>query len=220
MFIELILIPIWLGILTSISPCPLTTNIAAVSFISKTITHPYKVFLSGIGYALGRATLYTLLGIVLSFSLLSIPDVSVFFQNNMSYVLAPIMIVIGLVILNVIHFRLPQFNISEHGKKKIFEQGIVGSFLIGILFALALCPVSAGLFFGSLIQTQGAIPSLIAYGIGTGIPVIVVAFILSFSAQNIGRVYHKLIVFEQWSTKITGIVFVLIGFYILIDTLI
>jgi len=39
---------LWLGIMTSISPCPLATNIAAISFLSKKATHPLLVLLSGV----------------------------------------------------------------------------------------------------------------------------------------------------------------------------
>ena len=36
----------WLGILTSISPCPMATNIAAISFVGRRVDSPFKVFLA------------------------------------------------------------------------------------------------------------------------------------------------------------------------------
>ena len=45
---------LWLGILTSISPCPLATNIAAVSFLGRRVDSPRMVFGGGLLYALGR----------------------------------------------------------------------------------------------------------------------------------------------------------------------
>ena len=49
---------LWLGVLTSISPCPLATNIAAVSFVGQRVGNPWKVLAAGGLYALGRALVY------------------------------------------------------------------------------------------------------------------------------------------------------------------
>lgn len=65
---------LWLGILTSISPCPLATNIAAISFIGRQVGSPRRVFLSGFLYALGRTIAYLALGVLLVASVLSVPD--------------------------------------------------------------------------------------------------------------------------------------------------
>ena len=40
-----VLTAVWLGILTSISPCPLATNVAAMSFIGKDLSSPRRVLL-------------------------------------------------------------------------------------------------------------------------------------------------------------------------------
>ncbi|MBU1091247.1 MAG: sulfite exporter TauE/SafE family protein, partial [Candidatus Omnitrophica bacterium] len=68
----------WLGILTSISPCPLATNIAAVSFLSKKINHPKAVLWAGSAYTLGRMVAYAILGIAIIASLVSIPSIANF----------------------------------------------------------------------------------------------------------------------------------------------
>ncbi len=38
---------LWVGILTSISPCPLATNIAAISYIGRRVGNSKQVFLTG-----------------------------------------------------------------------------------------------------------------------------------------------------------------------------
>jgi len=66
----------WFGLLTSISPCPLATNIAAISFISRRVDRPHAVLGTGILYALGRTLVYVGLAALLVSSLLSAPGVS------------------------------------------------------------------------------------------------------------------------------------------------
>ena len=214
---ELVLLftSLWLGILTSISPCPLTTNIAAVFYVGQKVGKPYYVLLSGLFYTLGRAALYTILGFVLSLSISSISFVSQFLQTNMPYIVAPALIIIGLIILDIIKIKLPKFGLKESSQKSIEKKGLIGSFILGVLFALALCPVSAGLFLGNLIQTKGNILYLVLYGIGTGLPVLALAFVFAFSIKNIAKVHTKIVVFEKWVRKITGWVFVLCGLYYL-----
>lgn len=207
---ELILTAIWLGILTSISPCPLTSNIVAVSYIGQKISKPYYVLLSGLFYTLGRASLYTALGYGLSLSMSSIPTVSIFLQAKMPYLMGPLLIIIGFMILDIINLKLPKLNLIKFHRK---NTGLFGAYGLGFIFALAICPVSAALFIGNLIQTKGDVPSLIAYGIGTGLPVLGIAFILALGANNISSIHKKISVFEKWARKFTGIIFILGGLY-------
>ena len=53
---------LWLGILTSISPCPLATNIAAVSYLGRRVDRPGQVLGGGLLYSLGRTIAYVALG--------------------------------------------------------------------------------------------------------------------------------------------------------------
>jgi len=55
---------LWLGIMTSISPCPLATNIAAASFIGRKIGKKRDVLLSGFLYTLGRILTYIVIGVL------------------------------------------------------------------------------------------------------------------------------------------------------------
>ncbi|MCP4395299.1 MAG: hypothetical protein GY804_13675 [Alphaproteobacteria bacterium] len=219
MELGILLTALWLGILTSISPCPLTTNIAAVSYVGQKISKPYYVFISGLFYTLGRASLYTLLGFALSLSVSSIPAVSNFLQANMPYVVSPALIILGLMLLGVIKFNLYKFGLKERSQKNIEKRGLLGSFVLGALFALALCPVSAALFLGNLIQTKGNILYLILYGIGTGLPVLVLSFIIAFCIKNVSQAYNKISIFEKWARKITGFIFIGGGAYYLISFL-
>lgn len=208
---------LWLGILTSISPCPLASNIAAVSFIIKKVDKTAYVFSSGMFYTLGRVLGYTLLGVFITSSLLSIPQTSYFLQTYMNKILGPILIITGLFLLEIFQITLLGFSVSEKITARLKDLGMIGSLPLGILFALSFCPISAALFFGSLIplcvkHKSGIIlPSV--YGIGTGLPVLIVAILIVVGIKNIGTIFNKITLFEYWMRKTTGVIFLLVGIY-------
>lgn len=208
---------LWLGILTSISPCPLATNIAAISFISRRISQTRVVFLMGLFYTLGRILTYIVLGALLVTSVLSIPQVSHILQKYMNKFLGPILILVGMILLELIRFNIPSPGLSEKMQKRVGGYGIWGALLLGIVFALSFCPVSAALFFGSLIPLSVkcgscfTLPAL--YGLGTGLPVLLFAFLIAVGTQSIGKAFNKLMRLEWWVRRLTGGVFILIGIY-------
>ena len=208
---------LWLGILTSISPCPLATNIAAVSFLSKKIAHPAMVFISGLAYTLGRMVAYAVLGWIIISSLLSIPQVAQFLQKYMVKALGPLLIVIGLFLLEIITIRLPGISLSEKHHNKLVESGAPGAFLLGLIFALAFCPLSAAIFFGSLIplSLNSKIGTLLPfiYGVGTGLPVLVFAVAIALGVTSLSHWFHRITKLEYYIRRITGFVFILIGLY-------
>ncbi|HUV29982.1 MAG TPA: aromatic aminobenezylarsenical efflux permease ArsG family transporter [Acidobacteriota bacterium] len=207
----------WLGILTSISPCPLATNIAAISYVGKRVDSPSLVLLSGLMYMAGRVLVYLVLGILLVASLLSVPELSYFLQNNINAVLGPVLIVAGLFLLEVVRLKFAGPGISRRIQERVAGWGLWGALLLGIVFALSFCPISAALFFGSLIPLavkQGSrfiFPSL--YGLGTGFPVFIFAILIAFGAHSIGRAFNRLTQFELWARRVTGLVFIVVGLY-------
>ncbi|WP_299110736.1 aromatic aminobenezylarsenical efflux permease ArsG family transporter [uncultured Winogradskyella sp.] len=137
-----------LGLMTAISPCPLATNITATAFISKNISNKKKVFLSGLLYSLGRGFSYTVIGLILYFGASKFHIARFFNQNGEKY-LGPLLIIIGLIMLNIIKLNfLGKSNFQEKLSDKFKDKGLLGSFLIGVVFALAFCPYSGALFFG------------------------------------------------------------------------
>lgn len=207
----------WLGILTSVSPCPLATNIAAISFMAKNLAHPRDVLLSGLFYTVGRMITYLLLGVLVVAGILSIPGLSSFLQKYMNKLLGPLLIVVGMFLLELIRLNISGPVASSRFLEKAGKGGILGAGLLGITFALSFCPVSAALFFGSLIplavqhQSRVIFPSL--YGIGTALPVVVFAILTAFGAQFVGKAFDNLRKIERWARSITGAVFILTGIY-------
>ena len=208
---------VWLGILTSVSPCPLATNIAAVSFISRRITQRNTVFLSGILYTFGRSLTYIVLGVLIVKTLVDVPILSDFLQRYVNKILGIVLVLVGMVLLDLLRIPMSIPSVSENVAKRLAEKGTFGSFPLGILFALAFCPVSAALFFGGLIpiavKAQSGIGLPLIYGIGTGIPVLLFAFLMASGTGYINNLYYRITRIEFYTKKITGIIFILVGIY-------
>nr|WP_325289476.1 aromatic aminobenezylarsenical efflux permease ArsG family transporter [uncultured Bacteroides sp.] len=208
-----------LGLLTALSPCPLTTNIAAIGFIGKEMEDRKRVFRNGLLYTLGRILAYTLLGFVL---ILILKEGSSMFGIQKTIgtwgerVLGPALLVIGLFMLFGDRLNLPQFGFKGNAEG-LARKGGWGALLIGILFALAFCPTSGVLYFGMLIPLSATttagylLPAVFA--IATALPVLVVAWILAFSVQQMGRFYGRMRTVQRWMNLFVGVLFVAIGVY-------
>ena len=208
-----------LGLLTALSPCPLATNIAAIGFIGKEMEDRKRVFRNGLLYTLGRILAYTLLGFVL---ILILKEGSSMFGIQKTIgtwgerVLGPALLVIGLFMLFGDRLNLPQFGFKGNAEG-LARKGGWGSLLIGILFALAFCPTSGVFYFGMLIPLSATttagylLPAVFA--IATALPVLVVAWILAFSVQQMGRFYGRMRTVQRWMNLFVGVLFIGIGIY-------
>jgi len=208
---------LWLGILTSISPCPLSTNIAAVSYVGRRVGSGRAVLLSGALYTSGRSLAYLVLGAASVWSLMSMVSVSSFLQGTFSRLLGPILIALGLLLLGIFELRLPSVGVNDRLQARVDRAGIWGAGILGLVFALAFCPVSAGLFFGGLLPlaVEQSSPLLlpVVYGIGTALPVIVFAALLAAGARRLGAALDRVQVFERWARRVTAVVFIGVGVY-------
>lgn len=211
---------LWLGILTSISPCPLASNIAAVTYVGRRVGAPHRVLLAGLAYSLGRSLTYVVVAAVVVASLLSVPSVSFFLQQRMNQVLGPLLILVGLVMLGGL--RVPWFAGRGVGalEQRLAAGGVLGAGGLGVVFALSFCPVSAGLFFGGLLPLATGTGSRLVlpavYGVGTGLPVVAVAVALALGVGGVGRLFDVLTRLERVATRVTGAVFVLAGAYLVL----
>ena len=133
----------WLGVLTSVSPCPLATNLAAISYVGRNVGSPGKVFLAGVLYTLGRVLVYVALAALLVASVLSSPGVSLWLQANLNKFLGPLLILVGMTLLGLLSLGLSGSGISERLQQRVDRLGLAGAGLLGLVFALSFCPVSA-----------------------------------------------------------------------------
>ncbi len=205
-----------LGLMTAISPCPLATNISAIGFLSRDIENRKRVFMSGLVYTLGRAISYTALAVVLYFGA-SKMNVSLLFQGWGEKLLGPLLIVIGLCMLDILTIKFPAFsNLTEKiGKKG--KGSYLTALLLGMVFALAFCPYSGVLYFAMLIPITIASASglylPIVFAVATGLPVIIFAWLLAFAVGNVGKLYNKIKTFETWFRGVVAVLFIAVGMY-------
>ena len=210
-----------LGLMTAISPCPLATNISAIGFISKDLEDKKKTFINGLLYVLGRTISYTVLGIILILILkqgASIFRIQRAIATYGELFIGPLLIIIGIFMLDVIKMN---FSLTGGltGKMESKTQGGSwwSSLLLGVVFALAFCPYSGVIYFGGLIPL--AVTSNIGYflpvvfAIATGLPVILFAWIITYSISSVGGFYNKIKTFEFWFRRVVAVMFLLIGCY-------
>jgi cytochrome c-type biogenesis protein len=210
---------ILLGLMTSISPCPLATNITAIGFISKDINDRNRVFLNGLFYTLGRAISYTLIAVIIYFGADQF-RFSGFFQQYGEKIIGPFLIIIGVFMLDVIRIKFPGLSRLISGMEKRKSWRLIDVTLLGIVFALAFCPYSGVLYFGMLIpMTVTSASGLylpLLFAIATGIPVILFAWLLAYTVSGIGGVYNKIKVFELWFRRLIAVLFIIVGIYYII----
>lgn len=209
---------LWLGILTSISPCPLATNVAAMGFIGRRTDGARGALATGLLYTAGRAAAYAALGMLLVNGLLAVPTVSAWLQENMIRLLGPLLLITGLFLLELV--AMPggrDGRFTGWVQRRAEAMGLGAAFFLGVMFALAFCPVSAALFFGSLLpialQTGSGLWLPLIYGVGTALPVLVFGVALAVAAGRVGALYRRTAVVERWARRVTGVLFLVIGGY-------
>lgn len=210
-------VALWLGMLTSISPCPLATNVAAVSFIAREVGSARRVFLAGVCYTLGRAVAYAGLAAFLVGGLLSIPAVSIFLQRHLNQILGPLLVLVGMFLLGMLGGGVSTSLGSADLRRRAATGGLAGAALLGVLFALSFCPVSAALYFGSLIPMavdhRSVVVLPVIFGLGTGLPVVLLAGVVGSGGRALGTLLQTVSVVEVWARRVTGWIFVAVGVY-------
>ncbi|MFW5835397.1 MAG: aromatic aminobenezylarsenical efflux permease ArsG family transporter, partial [bacterium] len=184
-----------LGLMTAISPCPLATNITAIGFISKDMENKRKVFINGLIYTLGRAIAYTALAVIIFIGADQF-EISVWFQKYGEKLIGPLLILIGLLMLDVLKIKFPGTgNITGKFQDKS-KHSYWDVLILGIVFALAFCPYSGVLYFGMLIpmtvSSAGGLYLPVVFALATGIPVIIFAWLIAYTVSGVGKVYNRL----------------------------
>ena len=212
-----------LGLMTAISPCPLATNITAIGFISRDIDNRRRVFFNGLVYTLGRAISYTGLALILFFGA-SQMNVSRLFQGWGEKLLAPLLIIIGVLMLNVVRIKFPGFTGLTDKIENKSKGSYWSSLLLGSVFAFAFCPSSGVLYFAVLIPiTIASADGLylpVVFAIATGLPVILFAWFIAYSVGSVGRIYSHIKTFEIWFRRVVAVLFIGVGLYYLIRLLV
>jgi cytochrome c-type biogenesis protein len=208
----------WLGVLTSVSPCPLATNIAATSLLARRASSVRRALVGAAAYTGGRVAVYVLLASLLSFGLASAPDLAAFLRQHVLPLIGPVLVLGGMAVLGLLPLPLQWRIGSSESVERMSRWGPAGEFLIGALFALSFCPVSAALFFGSLLPLAALspAPSLAVgiYGLGTALPVAALAALLAISATKAAAALSRAQTMQRWGMRVTGAILIAVGIWL------
>lgn len=207
-----------LGLLTAVSPCPLATNMVAVGYVAREVSRRRAVLWNGLLYTLGRLLSYVLLGTVLVVLLRQGMDTfKVEYEVSRwgEYLLPPFLIVAGVLMGVGDRISLPQWGGLPDVAPRL--RGGMGSFLLGMGFALAFCPTSGWLFFGTLIPlsvvAREGLLLVWIYAVATGLPVAVAAWLLAYGMGSLGSFYRRVQVVRRWLNRLVALAFLLLGCY-------
>ena len=204
----------YLGVLCAISPCPLATNIAAVGFVSRDLS-PARTLLGGLLYAAGRAVIYVLIAVALVSGIAAAPELTHVLQKHINPAMGPNLVIVATVLLGLI--PLPSFGTGRFSavQKRLTDSGLAGAFLLGAFFALAFCPTSAALYFGSLMPLviDNSSPLLLSslFGAASALPVVVFSLLIAAGVRKVGALFGRITELEKWLRLVTGAVFLVIG---------
>ncbi len=208
------------GVAAAVSPCPLATNVAALGFISQDLDSRKRSLIASGCYTLGRVFAYVLVGLLVSKGLASAPMLSFWMQEELPVYLGPVMMAAGLVILGFVPFF--SFGKKPDGEavlRMVRRSGAFGALALGFLFALAMCPPSAALFFGTAVPwaaqagSEGAWFGISLFGVGTALPVVVFSLLFVFSARRAAAVMRHMPKVQQVMKAATGWFFFGLGVY-------
>ena len=209
---------IWLGLVTAVSPCPLASNLAATAYIGRQVNSPLRSLWSGVAYGAGRVLAYTVLGVVIAGSLATASTASNWLQDVFMKAFGPILILVGMTLTDLLSFPLPQGFRTDRWQERAGSFHLFGALMLGFLSALAFCPVSAALYFGSLIplslESSHYVLFPVIFGIATALPVVILGAGLAMGARWAGSALRQLPRFERVARYATGVIFILAGLYL------
>jgi cytochrome c biogenesis protein CcdA len=208
-----------LGLLMILDPCTLFTSIAAIGYIDKEITNRQKVLLNGLMFVFGKLATYTLLAIPFIMGAKT-DGIKHFLQDWGEPLLAAFMLVCGILLL----FIGQHHHEHDHGATKWMQSidsqsSWLWSFMLGIFFAIAFCPHRLVYFF-TMIDIAINIPAIwnwmlpVVFGLGTGLPIMVIAWLISYSAVSISTLTKRLHSIEKWIRYISAVLFIGYGIYL------
>jgi len=210
-----------LGLLCSVSPCVMATNVAALAYVGRKATQPGHAMMTAALYTLGRMFSYTAIGVLIVLVGLEVSALSRFLQGAGAKFIGPFLIAVGVLLLFA--DRLPALS-GGGGLQRLGarfgDMGVLGGFPLGALFALAFCPYSGVLFFAVLIplalRTAGGVALPAVFAIGTGVPVLIFGALLSFGVARVSAWTDKLTRADRPIRIITAIIFIGAGIYYLV----
>jgi len=199
------------GIISSASPCVLITIPLVISFVGGYSEGNLKrSFAFSLFFVIGLSITFTILGAIASLAGTLMGDIGGFWK----YILAAVAIVMGLQMMGILTFQIPTPRMV-----KTEQKGLIGAFLLGMLFGVASSPCATPVL--ALILTFVASKQNLVYGTSLLFVYALAHTVLIFAvgvstgmAESILK-SNKFQNISVWSHKISGMIFVLMGILIL-----
>jgi cytochrome c-type biogenesis protein len=203
------------GLIGATSPCQLTTNASALAYVARGATDRRSVTRSALAYLLGKALVYTVLGLAVILAGQHLAQRSIPVIVVARKVLGPLMVLLGLYLLELVPLR---FSLG-HGLADRIEaragSGAAGAFLLGTAFSFAFCPTLFLLFFGLTIPLALGSPLGVIYpgmfALGTTLPLLGVAGLLTAGVGATKGYVRGARRIDTWLRPAAAIVLVLAG---------
>lgn len=211
---------LWMGVLATVSPCPMGTNVAAVSIIAAGGgRRPQSALLTAAAYGAGRMLVHALLGVLIVRGVATAAGATAAMQAIPSKLSGPVFIVLGVLLSGWIELPMPKRTAGL--KKKILSgkpAGPAQTFAVGCVFSLVPCPETAALFFGGMIplavETGSVFLLPLLFGLGTGLPVMLIGYLLSLGLGRFANRLGEIRRMESALRALTCLAFIGIGLYL------
>lgn len=214
-----------LGFLMILDPCTLFTSIAAIGYIDREMQNRKRVLITGGMFVMGKLVTYVLLSI--PFIMGAHTDgIHHFLEHWGEPLLAAFMLVCGVLLL----FSGHHHHDHDHGVSKWLQtvddkSSWLWAFMLGIFFAIAFCPHRLMYFF-TMIEMSVSLESAwtwvmpVVFGLGTGLPIMVLAWLISYSVVNTEVLTKKVQSFEKWFRYACAVLFLGFGVYLVIENVV
>ena len=219
-----ILTALLLGFLMILDPCTLFTSIAAIGYIDKEIGNRRKVIANGLMFVLGKLVTYVLVAVPFLMGART-DGVQHLLEHWGEPLLAAFMLICGVLLLfSGHHHHEHDHGLSKWLKSADSRSSWLWSFMLGIFFAIAFCPHRLVYFF-TMIDIAITLPASwnwvlpVVFGLGTGLPIMIIAWLVSYSAISVDVLQSRLHGIEKWVRYISAVLFIGFGIYLTVHIL-
>jgi len=199
------------GILSASSPCVLAIIPLVIGFVGGySEGNKKKALLYSLTFALGLSITFTILGAIASLLGRLFGDV----EKLWYYLAAGVALVMGLYLLDVIKIPFPKTV-----EMKTKHKGILGAFLLGLLFGVVSSPCATPVlavilaFVATKAKIVYGISLLFVYALGHCALIILAGVSAGFVENYVQS--RGITNFSNWAKKVSGLLIIFAGFYIL-----
>lgn len=198
------LIAFLMGVLTSISPCSLSSLPLVITYVSQTTTETKKGFLYSLLFALGTAITFSLLGLIA----ISLGEVMRGAGSWWYILLGILMVLLALQSWNVISV-VPSANLLQKNQRRGYLGALIAGFLMGLFSSPCATPMLISLlaFITLSESTFYSMLLIFFFSLGHG----VLSVVAGTSSTFIRRIRNTRI--SRYASYIIGTLILILGLY-------